>query len=499
MDTQSTRIHDLDRSAVRGIAWTGAAKWGTQVLSWLSTLVVARILTPADYGIAGMAMVYVGLVQLVNEFGLGPAVVQGRDLTPRQLASLNTLSVGLGTIFCALSVALSGPVAWFFGEPAIGSVILVLSSTFFVSGFQVLPRAVLTREMRFRGLALADALEAVVRTATALTLALLGFGYWALVLAGVTGRLANTVTLSILRPCPFAVPRPWRSIAAPVRFGWHVVAGSLAWYTYSNADVTIVGRTLGAASLGAYTLAWSLASVPLERVVELFGRVAPALFSAVQNQREALQRYVLRLTEIVSLVTFPAGAGLALVAPDLVAVLLGPRWESAVGPLRLLAIAAGLRAVGPLLNQVLVARGRPDLTMWATVWTAAILAPLFYVCSRWGVTGVAAVWVIAYPCTMFGLTARYALASCGLTMRQYLGALWPAARATAVMSCAVFLVGTQMEGAGGLVRLPAVVGAGALAYASCLLLLNKAELVAYVQWYRTTIRRQAQPDAAGAV
>ena len=497
MTSQPTEIRDLDRSAVRGIAWTGAAKWGTQLLSWLSTLVVARILTPADYGVAGMAMVYVGLVQLVNEFGLGPAVVQGRDLSPRQLASLNTVSVGLGAAFCAVSIGLSGPVARFFAEDAIGSAVLVLSSTFLVSGFQVLPRAILTRDMRFRSLALADALEAIVRTATALTLALLGFRYWALVLAGVTGRIASTITLSALGPCPFARPGPWRSIAAPLKFGWHVVAASLAWYIYSNADVTVVGRRLGAASLGAYTLAWSLASVPLERVVELFGRVAPALFSAVQNQREALQRYVLRLTEIVSLVTFPAAAGLALVAPDVVAVVLGPRWEAAVGPLRLLALAAGLRSVGPLLNQVLVAKGRPDLTMWTTAWTAAILAPLFYVGSWWGTIGVAGVWVVGYPCTLFGLTARYTLASSGITMRSYLGALWPAARASAVMAGVVLLVTSQVDRGPGLVRLAVTVGAGILSYAACLLLLNRTELVTYAQWFRSTMKqRPPSPNAA---
>jgi O-antigen/teichoic acid export membrane protein len=342
--------------------------------------------------------------------------------------------------------------------------------------------------MRFRSLALADGVEAVLRTLTALTLAALGFRYWALVLAGVVGRLASTVALAAICHRRLAMPSPWQSIAVPVRFGAHVVAGGLAWYAYTNADIIVVGRCLGVDSLGLYTLAWSLASVPLERIFELIGRVTPALFSAVQQDVEALQRYLFRFTEVIALFTFPAGVGLALVAPEAVSLVLGPRWEAAVGPLQFMAVAAALRSVAPLLNQILVAKGRPDLTMWGTIWIVAILSPLFYVGSRWGVSGVAAVWVLGYPIVTCAFPLRYTLSLSKLRLGAYLRALWLPARATAVMSAAVLLTNRLTLPYATVTRLTAAVGVGVLAYAASHLALNRVELARYLRWYRSTIR-----------
>src|SRR6266576_263383 len=312
---------NLDRSLAQGIAWTGGIKWLTQLVSWASTLIVARLITPTDYGLFAMAMVYAGFVQLVNELGLSLAIVQRRDLTTEQIAQLGGLAVLASVIIFVLSLGLAGPVAVFFGEPSVQGIIIALSLTFVMRGVQVVPRSLLARDLEFRRLAWLDAGEAMAWSAVTLTGAYLGLGYWALVWGTVVSGFAVMSVLCVMRPHRLAWPRDLRSIADAVNFGWYVVISQLCWYVYSYADLTIVGRVLGKAALGAYTKGSDVASIPVDRVSAMVGQVTPAVFSAAQDDPSALRRYLLGLTEGLALVTFPVSVGLALVADVVVLAL----------------------------------------------------------------------------------------------------------------------------------------------------------------------------------
>ncbi len=428
---------NLDRSLVRGIAWTGAMRWATQLVGWASTLIVARLLAPTDYGLMGMALVYLGFMQMVNELGLGAAIVQRRDLTEHQIARLGGLALLAGGAFVGVSALAAIPVAAFFGETAVRWIITVSSLTFLTSALQIVPRALLARDLEFRRLAWADGIEALLMTATTLTLAAIGLRYWALVLGPLAGRTASTVAVNAWRPHRIAWPRPLASIGGAVAFGWQVVVARIAWYFYSNADFTVVGRVLGKAALGAYTLGWTISSIPVDRVTALVGSVTSAVFSAAQHDRGALQRYLRNLTEGIAFITFPASVGMALIADDFILVALGAQWQPAILPLRLLALSAALRSVSALLPQVAVSTGHAKRNMQLTILATLILPFLFYVGSRWGTAGVAAAWVVGHPLFVLPLFLLYALHLTGLSLAAYLRVLWPAAGATAVMAAAV--------------------------------------------------------------
>ncbi len=492
IDTQSpspteriaSPTQELDRSLLHGIAWTGGVKTAVQVLSWLSTLVVARLLSPSDYGIAGMAMVYVGLVQLVNEFGLSAAVVQRRDLTEDQIARLGGLSVLLGASLCTLSIFASSLVASFFGQPAVRAVVIVLSTTFLTSAFQVLPRSLLTRELRFRELATLEGAEAISSTGVTLVFAVLGMGYWSLVVGGVAGRLVSTVLALGMHRHRLAWPFPLTTIIDSVRFGSHLAVASLAWYVFRSADMTVVGRQMGELALGAYTLAWTLASLPVDRMSSLVARATPAIFARVQEDPSALRRYVITLTEALAFITIPAAIGLALVTNDFVVVVLGGNWRPAIAPLRLLALATVYRSSVPILNQVLVATGQSRRNMQGTIGIAVILPPLFILGSRWGLSGVAWVWLAVYPLASYFLYVRHALAVASLTTRAYLTALWPALSAALVMAAAVLLVHQALAGLLPPIRLAIEVCVGAVAYVGVVYTLHGRRLAAFL----TTLR-----------
>jgi len=424
----------LDRSLAWGIAWTGGTKWFVQIFSWVSTLVVAHLLRPADYGLVGMATVYLGLVQLINEFGLGAAVVQQRELNETQVARLGGVSVLLGMGLCAVSVGLSGPIAAFFGEPAVRAILMVLSVSFVSTAFQVLPRSLLARELRFRELARIDLLEAFVNMVTTLSLAVLGAGYWALVAGMLLGSAVATTAALVSRPHRLELPRGTHSIAGSLRLGWHIVVSRVSWYVYSNADFAVVGRVLGKEALGAYSVGWTLASIPVDRISALVGRVTPSIFATVRDDPPALRRYLRLLTEGLALATFPLALGLSLLADQVVLVLLGEQWRAAIVPLRLLAAYAGLRSVATLLPQILVATGRSRQSMLYSVLAAVVLPPCFLYGVQWGAQGVAVAWLVAYPLLTIPTFWRAALRAIGMSAAEFAGALRPALVLVALMT-----------------------------------------------------------------
>jgi PST family polysaccharide transporter len=477
----------LDRSLLHGVAWTGAVKWVAQALAWASTLVVARLLTPADYGLVGMAALYMGLVTLLTEFGIGSAVVALRRLTGEQVAQINTLSVVLGVLGFAVSCLAAYPLGLFFKSPQLPWIIVAMSTTFVIASFRAVPWAILQRDLRFKRLAAFEGAQAVVLAAASVLFALAGFRYWTLVLANVLGAAISTAFVLHQHRYPFARPRR-ESLTDTLEFSRNVLVGRLSFYWFSNADYLVAGRILGKSALGAYSLGYTLAMTPLDRISGMVLRVTPAILSSVQSDRDGLRRYWLGTTEAIALVTFPITWGLALVAPDLVPLALGDRWDAMIVPLQLLSFYAAFRSVLPLTSQLLVATGRTAVDARYALQSAIVMPTAFLVGSHWGVTGIALGWVLVHP--FFGVRlVRRGLAQVDLPIGRYGRALWPALSSALVMAMVVggiaFVVPSDWPPG---LRVCVEVVAGAAAYCGALALLHRDRLRAFLGMAKTLRR-----------
>lgn len=474
----SSALRLLDRSLIHGIAWTSGAKWGGQLLAWASTLIVARLLTPEDYGLVGMAAVYMGLVTLVSEFGLGYTVITMRDLTDHQVAEVNGLSLIVGCACFALSCAAAAPLGRFFHAPQLPAVIVAMSTAFIITAFKTVPLSLLQRELRFRTLAVVDTGRSLTLALGMILFALAGFRYWTLVIGGLLSATLSTAAILLQRRHAFAWPR-LQSLRHAIKFSGSVLVSRLSWYTYSNADFLVAGRVLGKAALGLYEFGWNLANLPVEKITALIGEVTSTIFAAVQRDPAALRRYLLRITEGIALVTFPATWGIALVAPDFVVLVLGEKWRGAIVPLQILAVSTGLRSITPLLAQVLNAVGLAGANMGYGLLCAGVLVPAFYGAAKaWGTAGLAMAWLIVYP--LLVLPAAYrALKAIHLSAREYLASLWPAASATIFMCAAVLAArlasGQLPRGA----RLAIEIATGAVSYVLTCLVMHRSRLLAF--------------------
>jgi teichuronic acid exporter len=481
-----------DKALMRGLAWTGAVKWIAQALSWISTLVVAHLLSPDDYGIASATMLFVTLVQLVNEFGLGAAVISKRNLSEVQLGKLATFSLALGAVFCVVANAGANAVAGFYHKPEVAAVVRLVSITFVTSGIVVVPRALLTRELRYATLAAIDAAESVITIVVTLTLATLHWGYWSLACGTVAGRLVALVGTLRARRTGLGSPREFSIIADPLRVGWHVVLGGLGWYIFRTADSNLITRRLGTEAFGFYAMAIAISTLPLDRLNELVNRVMPGILSSVQSDKSELERYVRRVSQALSLAAFPVAVGLALVAGDMVPVLLGAKWEAAVGPLQLLSLSAVVRTLVPMLNQVLITTGNSRQSVRATLAAVVVMPLAFFFAARFSIRNVAAVWLLVYPLVVIPTLFVPAIRAAGVRAGRYLAALRPAAEASACMTVVVVAArATLLQSLSAPARLALGVPLGAAMYAGYLLLVHRERILEYLTWFRALRSRTA--------
>jgi len=482
--TEAGSASKLDGALLRGMAWTGGVNWLTQVASWGSTMIVARLLSPEDYGLVGMAGVFLGLVTMLSEFGIGAAVVQLRTLTHEQIAQVNTLSVAFGVCAFTLSCIAAAPLAAFFNAPQLRWVVVAMSTAFVITSFRTVPQSLLQRDLRFKRLAFVDGIQALILAGLTICFAALGFRYWTLVLGGVSSALMSTALMVYNRPHSFARPRV-DSVREALTFSKHIISQRLAWYIYSNADFLVAGKILGKAALGAYTLAWTLANVPIEKVTALVVRVTPAIFSSVQNDHAALRRYLLSLTEGLALLTFPATFGMALMADGIVLLLLGEKWRVMILPLQLLAFYASVRSITPLFPLLLNVTGDSSFGARNSFVAAVVLPISFYLGSRWGTAGIAAAWLVAHPTIIVPLYWRV-LKRLDLSIWTYLRALVPAFSGSILMAIAVLaLRWATPEGMPLIARVLIPVSGGAATYALVIMTIHGDRMRSFLKILRS--------------
>jgi O-antigen/teichoic acid export membrane protein len=426
----------LGRRAARGTAVTLLGQWSGFVLQTLSTIVLARLLTPRDYGIVAGVLVLTGLAELLKDLGLGAATVQRRNLSGAQLNALFWVNTGLG-LFTAGVVAASAPlVAAFYDQPESRLVTVVLAVPFVFSGLSVQHQALLSRTLQFAALARNDVASRAVGLTAAIVAAAAGAGYWALVVGPLVTAVVRFALLWLA--CRWRPSRPaWaEDMRSLLGFGGWTSMFSFVNYFSRNADNALIGRYWGADDLGIYSRAYQLLLLPIQQINGPVSRVALPTLSRLQDDPERYRRFYSTALTAITFVSLPAMALMAVLAEEIVTTLLGDHWVRAAAIFQVLAIAGITHPVGHangwlyqttgnVRRQALWGLGSRSLTV------AAFLAGL-----PWGPYGVAVGYAVA---NFVLLVPGFALATRGtpVSMTDIVRAIWrPAAIGAATYAVA---------------------------------------------------------------
>jgi O-antigen/teichoic acid export membrane protein len=338
-----------------------------------------------------------------------------------------------------------------------------------IAAWRSVPYSVQLRAMNYRYRALVEMTGQFIQAALVVTFALHGFGAWSLVFGYLVAQLFTSIAFSVKGP---KIGRPTLStkgIEGILRFGVRITGARGLGFAVSSSDMAMITSLLGARAAGVYSVAFNLASAPLDKIGAIFNRVAYPAVARVNDDAEKSRRFLIQLHFTLLAVASPALVGAALVAPDLVAVLLTDKWEAAVPVLQVVCIANIVRLSGMLLPVILEARGRAGLVLRFQI-VSAVLMPLgFFIGSHWGLMGVTAAWLLVYPIIYLWLM-HLAMNELGMRMRDLLRSVVPVVGANIVMAAAVFGVRELTGDFSHVPRLLMSIATGAAAYALGMLL-----------------------------
>jgi len=408
---------DFKARVLSGLKWAAATRLAAQVITWASTILVMRLLGPADYGLLAMASVFMNLLLYLGEGGVGLAVVQAAKIGDHELRQAFGLVMIINTVLFAVMFATAPLVAVYFGEPRLTLLVQVLGTQFLMSIFAAIPEALLARRLDFRRRSQWDLVGGIIGAAATVALALAGREVWALILGSLAGTLVRTIGVNVsapfLRLPSFDLTGTRRMLA----FGGHAVGAKLLSFAYMQGDSVIGGKILGKELLGVYAVALQFASLPVQKVAGMLNPIAMAAFSRVQSELDRFASYLLRSTRALMLFSLPVCWGMSSIAEELIPVLLGAKWGDATVPFKLLALVMPLRLLGTFINSANFGMGRADIVTRCVLITGAVMVPAYFVGAQWGVLGLSAAWAFGFP-VAFALTAWIALPSTGVRAGQ---------------------------------------------------------------------------------
>ncbi len=434
----------LKSQAVSGVKWSGVSMGVITTLQLITLAVLARLLSPSDFGLMGMVMVVIGFARLFADMGISNAIIYRQDTTKAELSSLYWLNILSGVVIFFIVCGASPLVTAFYNEQRLSNLIYLSSFIFLITPFGQQFQILLQKELKFNQLAKIEIISSFTNSAAAITLAILGMGVFSLIWGQLTGTSFRVLLLSCWgwknwRPC---LHFSMQDLKGYISFGLYQMGEKTANYFISNIDYLLIGLMLGAKALGYYTLAYNLILRPSTMINPIITRVAFPVFSKVQNDAIKLKKGYIKVLQLLSSVNFPMMAGLAVVAPVAVPIIFGEQWLPSVILIQILTIVGLLRSIGNPIGSLLLAKGRADLGFKWTLAIMIIQIPGLYFGAKFGGTfGVAIAYALLgciYSIFNYLILIRKLLGPC---LREYIHSMWPSLWMSGIMGGAVLYVG----------------------------------------------------------
>ena len=478
----------------RSMFWITWSRGLLQVLSFVTTLLVARILVPADYGVMALAGFWTGIAGILADMGVGSAIIQFRDLSKREIDTCFWITMTLA-VGCSAVLSLSAPlIARWFMVSRLADVLPVLSLVLPFTASRVVSDSLLRKRLALDRVSQAEIIGAVVALPLMLGCAIAGLGVWALVVGALVSPVVRSVATFAFAPWWPGLHLGGQRVKEIVHFSLATLGVKIMWSLREWSNTLVIGKVTGQAEIvGLYSMAEEIATLPGNKISTVVNMLSSPVMAELQKDVDAMRAAFYRALRLTAAIAMPAAAGMALVADDLVGAVLGPKWLPAVPVLRVLSLYAAIRTVDVLLPPVLFARRRESFLFWYCA-ALLVLAPAGAVLGAvWnGALGAVMVSTPIY-CAVMLFMAHTALAEMRSGFLQLWWALWPILTATTVMAAVVlFLREFAFAGQPGsaLLRLIFLSVSGAVTYSATLFTMGGPVIIEGAEVLGWVFRRQ---------
>lgn len=385
----------LRSQAISSVKWNAASQAVKTSLFFLTTIVLARLLDPADFGLLGMATVFIGFIAVFNDFGLGSAVIQRRNLDQVTLSSIFWLSVIFGVVTMMITVFISPLVANFYNQAALQPLLAVLSVSFLLTALGQVQFSMLMKRLNFKQIALIESFAGFIGGVVAITMALLNWGVWSLAMQLIISVGTATIIywlISTWRPNLVFDKSKMKDIInySGSLFGFNVVN-----YFSRNADYLLIGKFLGPGPLGQYTLAYRIMQFPIQNITGVVNRVMFPTLSQIQENNVKIRSGFVKASQYIAFVTFPTMIGLLILSPEFILITFGTKWIPTIPIIQILAIIGLIQSLGGMVGSIYTAKGKTDWLFYWGVFSSIIAVIFIIIGLQWGIIGVAVGYAIA--------------------------------------------------------------------------------------------------------
>jgi O-antigen/teichoic acid export membrane protein len=495
-DTSAVQ-QNLKRKSVRGVFFMVGAGGLDFLIRLASTVVLARLLTPNDFGLVAMVISVTGIAEQFSELGLSTATIQSRELSHQQVTNLFWINLGAGCLFCLAICGLAPGIARFYHDAGLVPMTLAISTTFVFGGLMVQHQALLSRQMKQGHLAVVRLSASLLSLIVAILLAINNFGVWALAWREVSR--AGFVAVGMWLSCRWipGLPRRNAKIRGLLSYGSHITLSQFAMACISQLDRFIIGRFFGPSQLGLYRQAQQLILAPIEQLRSPLYSVASPSLSILQADPGRYRRYYQRIAFVIGLPMMPLGLFIAIYGEEITHVLLGPKWIAATAFLRIFGVVAFLKPCLDTTTVVMVTYGLSKRLLTTSLAFNGALAAAMFAGARWGAEGVALSTVFTYALLMFPLL-YISLRKTPVTVTGFLDAVSTPAIASAIMAVVLISIHGPMARFGMAVSLFSGLGAAAIVYAAVVLLCpgGRKEVLTLLAALLSSFKRPEQANIA---
>jgi O-antigen/teichoic acid export membrane protein len=365
-----------------------------------ATSVMARLLTPQDYGLVGMVAFFTVFVSMYKDLGLSAATIQKSEINAEQISTLFWVNLLLSLGITLLTAALAPLIAWFYREPQLTWITVVTAAGFIISGLAVQHEALLRRQMRYSALAIISLTSMFMGYAVGIIMAWRGFSYWALVASQIAVAATSTLLIfSFVRWIP-GLPKRNTGVRSMIRFGGNLTGFTTINYFSRNLDNLLIGKFWGPQQLGLYTRAYQLMALPLDQINEPVSSVAIPSLSRLTDSPESYRRAYLRMVEKIALLTMPCVVLLIATSDWIIHIVLGPQWVDTTRIFVLLGVTGLFQPIANTTGWLLISQGRTNhMLQWGLI-SGPIIMTAIVAGLPWGAVGVAASYAFARVCVV---------------------------------------------------------------------------------------------------
>ncbi|MEG1585482.1 MAG: lipopolysaccharide biosynthesis protein [Bacteroidales bacterium] len=384
---------NLKHKTVKALAWNFADKFGQQAVYLIAGIVLARILTQADYGLTGMLAIFIALSNVLLDSGFGGSLIKNQHATQQDYNAIFYFNIFISVVLYALLFLCAPLIARFYNEPQLILLARVLFLTIIFNAFNLIQSIILTKKLQFNQMAKINFLALAFSSGVAVVLAIAGYGVWALI--------AQTLLLSLLKSILLWTLNPWRPSGgfafAPLKeafsFSSRMLLSGIINVIFNNIYSVIIGKYFNKIELGYYQQANKFTDIPVSLISNTFRTVALPVFSNVNSDNERLARVLQKTNKSIAFVLFPVIFGLEVIAEPLLIGLIGEKWLSSVPIFRILLLSGIFSVFSLIFNELLVSKGKSRTYLRVELVRKIVLVAAIMATFRLGVNGLAAGWV----------------------------------------------------------------------------------------------------------